>query len=549
MPNFSNIIDPARNWWDSATPPTRAAAVGLGAVVIAGLIFAAILAASPDYTPVFRDVPPRDAAAIETTLREHNIPMQFNDKDGTVSVPSKDESEATMSVEAAGILSKDKDPNSAAVEGISQISPLMDHDAETAQLIHANESEIDRKLQGLNAINTAAVTFAPGDQNDVFSPDVAPTASVILGIKQGQSLDDDQINGIVNLVADSYSNLKPENITVLDQNSNALWNPKSSNHTPNIDKQFQSDEAYAQTIKTKLLDELSVFGPNNTRVAVNAVLDHDQTHIDQTENTKGPTVSNTSTEEKLQGNVAPPVGGVPGVASNTGPTVYEGGGSASGAGNYSKTSELNNYAVNTTHKIIDVGFGSVKSLSATVWVNSTVAAPDIAKIQQMVATTIGVQPGDPTRAVAVNQVKFDNTAQKAADAQMRSVASQEMWANIIKVITVSIVGCILLYFLTRTSKRRMTGEPQLALAGGGANIGFLEDASDQDVGNMLEERPLRIEDVLAEMPDAEQPRHRRRRMHAPSIEEQQDLKLESIQEMINTHPESVALLMKGWIAE
>lgn len=549
MPNFSNIIDPARNWWDNATPPTRAAAVGLGALVLAGMIFAAVLAASPDYTPIFRDVPPRDAAAIQATLREHNITMQFDDKDGTVSVPSKDESEATMTVEAAGILSKDKDPNSAAVEGISQISPLMDHDAETAQLIHANESEIDRKLQGLTAVNTAAVTFAAGDRSDVFSPDVAPTASVILGLKQGESLDDDQINGIVNLVADSYSNLKPVNITILDQNSNALWNPKNNDHTPNIDKQFQSDNAYAAGIKEKLLDELSVFGPNNTRVVVNAVLDHDQTHIDQTENTAGPIVSNTSTNEKLQGNVAPPVGGVPGVASNTGPTVYEGGGSPSGAGNYSKNTELNNHAVNTTRKVIEVGFGSVKSLSATVWVNSTVAATDLSKIQQMVATTIGVQPGDPTHVVAVNQVQFDNSAQKAQAAQMRSVASQELWANIIKVIAISVVGCILLYFLTRSGNRRPTGEPQLALAGGGANIGFLEGGSDQDVGNMLEERPLRIEDVLAEMPEVEPVRHRRRRMHAPSIEEQQDLKLESIQEMISSHPESVALLMKGWIAE
>ena len=50
------------------------------------------------------------------------------------------------------------------------------------------------------------------------------------------------------------------------------------------------------------------------------------------------------------------------------------------------------------------------------------------------------------------------------------------------------------------------------------------------------------------MPEAEPSRPRRRRQHA-SIEEQQDLKLEAIQDMVNNHPESVALLMKGWMAE
>ncbi len=65
---------------------------------------------------------------------------------------------------------------------------------------------------------------------------------------------------------------------------------------------------------------------------------------------------------------------------------------------------------------------------------------------------------------------------------------------------------------------------------------------------LVEERPLTVEDVLAEMPEAD-PQRPRRRLRAPSIEEQQDLKMESIRTMINGHPESVALLLKGWMAE
>ncbi len=64
----------------------------------------------------------------------------------------------------------------------------------------------------------------------------------------------------------------------------------------------------------------------------------------------------------------------------------------------------------------------------------------------------------------------------------------------------------------------------------------------------MEERPLTVEDVLAEMPDIDTQRPRRQ-VRAPSIEEQQDLKMESIRSMIVGHPESVTLLLKGWMAE
>ena len=69
----------------------------------------ASLAASPDYQAIYHGVSGKDASAIEAVLREHSIAMHFDDKDGTVSVPSKDESNATMYIEAAGILSKDSD--------------------------------------------------------------------------------------------------------------------------------------------------------------------------------------------------------------------------------------------------------------------------------------------------------------------------------------------------------------------------------------------------------------------------------------------------------
>jgi len=198
-------------------------------------------------------------------------------------------------------------------------------------------------------------------------------------------------------------------------------------------------------------------------------------------------------------------------------------------------------------------------MSVAALVDASVPAENIPKIKDIVSTAIGVVPGDNTRFVSVQQIAFDMSAQKAQATQMQSVASQQLWSNIARALAVCVVAIVLLILLTRGGRGSAAG-PQLALAGGGANIGLLhsmpeaELASFSDRGgdrmaeHQLEDRPLTVEDVLAEMPEADAYRPRRK-MRAPSIEEQQDLKMESIQTMISAHPESVALLIKGWMAE
>ena len=146
---------------------------------------------------------------------------------------------------------------------------------------------------------------------------------------------------------------------------------------------------------------------------------------------------------------------------------------------------------------------------------------------------------------------------------MQSLASQQLYSNIARALAVAVVAVVLLVLLTR-SGRRTASQPQLALAGGGANIGHLEEGDDINallgrsghapsqplapaMNQRVEDRPLTVEDILSEMPE---PEHRpRRRQRVQSIEEQQDMKMESIRTMVEAHPDSVALLLKGWMAE
>ena len=570
MALFTNIWDSLRGWWQSAPPATRALATGLTLLLVAGLAVAGSLATSPDYQAIYHGVSGKDASAIEAVLREHSIAMHFDDKAGTVSVPSKDESNATMYIEAAGILSKDS--NIVGIESLKSLGFGLTSENENRQILAANEGELARKLMRLDPVQSAAVSIALPSSSTFVGNETPPTASVILTLKSGESLSSLQVKGMVNLVAHSVTGLTAQNVTLTDQTGVPLWKDNGAGGNSLGDGQPGDENAKASEMERKKLQSVldQAFGPGKAIITVNAELNLDQTSLDLTEHIPVPGTKNglkisTKTEEETYSGVngsSPPVGGVTGGAANLNAPSYPTGGAGAGAGGgggkYDKTATVENYVPNDKHTITQVAPGGVKKMSVAALVDASVPAENIPKIKDVISTAIGVVPGDNTRFVSVQQIAFDQSAQKAQATQVQSVMSQQLWTNIARALAVCVVAVVLLFLLTRGGMR--SSGPQLAHAGGGANIGLLHSMPETDMAafsdrggdrmaeHHLEERPLTVEDVLAEMPEAESYRPRRK-VRAPSIEEQQDLKMESIQTMISAHPESVALLIKGWMAE
>jgi flagellar biosynthesis/type III secretory pathway M-ring protein FliF/YscJ len=140
-----------------------------------------------------------------------------------------------------------------------------------------------------------------------------------------------------------------------------------------------------------------------------------------------------------------------------------------------------------------------------------------------------------------------STALASADAARQKAAETQARNNLMaQIAAVALVAFILLFLYSRQKKAAVINrEIQLRALESAQARGLLPDG--QSVGSMetlLAEPPLTIDDVLGEMPEARP----RKSITAPEIEEQQDLKLESIRDMIRSHPEAVALLMKGWIS-
>ncbi len=560
----------------TATPVTRAMATGMVIFLGIGLAVAGSLATSPDYQPIYHGVSGKDAAAMETVLHGHGIEMRYDDKDQTVSVPAKDESNATMYVAAAGILSQDSVADGTETDAVP-ISPMDSPDVVTQKQNTAKEVAMDRKLMRLDPISSAAVSISAGTATTLFGNDTAPTASVILTLKPGQTLSSLQVKGVINLVAHAVTGLTPDNVTLTDQTGMPLGKADDTGD-PGLPG---GENARASEMARKDIQDLldRTVGLHKAIVTVHAELNLDQTSTDSIQHTPQPgqkvglPVSVRSKEEDYSGGGAgaAPVGGVAGAGSNLNVPSYNTGGGGSGGGKYANTDTTTNYDNDVTHTQTKVAPGSIKKETVTALVDTSVPADTVAKLKDSIATAIGATPGDTTRFVTVQQFAFDTSAQKLETSQMQSLASQQLYSTIARALAVAVVAVVLLVLLTRTGKRP-AAQPQLALAGGGANIGHLAEEGGDDIaallgrsgsrsagsgqlydsqpdgsGQMMEERPLTVEDILSEMPEPEN--RPRRRPRVQSIEEQQDMKMESIRTMVDAHPESVALLLKGWMAD
>lgn len=556
-----------RAWWQGATPATRAMATGLVLLMVVGMVVAASLAASPDYHAIYHGVSGKDASAIEAVLREKSISMHFDDKDGTISVPAKDESNAFMYIEAAGILSKDT-----VVDGLGDIDKITigtTPEVERQRMLNEAQGELSRKLMRLDPVQTAAVSLALPSESSFVGEETPPSASVILTLKQGESLSGLQIKGIVNLIAHAIPNLTTQNVALTDQTGVPLWKDNGAGGVGTDGTLMAENDKFSED-KRKIVQGLldQTVGRGKAVVTVNAELSQDVVTRHSVQHTPalgmrtGLPVSVRDKQETYSGAGTPPVGGIAGAGGNLNVPSYQTGGGTGSGGKYSTGDTVTNYENDVTDTQTQVAPGDLKKLSVAALVDTSVPPEAIATLKESIAAAVGAFPGDNTRLVTVRQIAFDMSAQKAQAGQAQALASQALWSNIARALAVCAVAIVLLILLTRSSGRR-AGQPQLALAGGGANIGHLDSMPDAEMAaildaagargtergmeHVLEERPLTVEDVLAEMPDPEG--RPRRRARVPSIEEQQDLKMESIRSMINAHPESVTLLLKGWMAD
>ena len=173
---------------------------------------------APDYGVLYSNLSDRDGGAIIASLQQMNIPYKFTEGGGALLVQANKVPEARLRLAAQGL------PKGGTVGfelmdaqkfGTSQF-------AEQVNYQRALEGELARSINSISAVESARVHLALPKPSLFVRDQKKPSASVVLSLHRGRSIDEGQVSAIVHLISSSVPELSAKSITVVDQAGNLL---------------------------------------------------------------------------------------------------------------------------------------------------------------------------------------------------------------------------------------------------------------------------------------------------------------------------------------
>ena len=274
---------------------------------------------APDYRVLYSNLSDRDGGAIIASLQQMNVPYKFTEGGGSVLVAADQVHEARLRLAAQGL------PKGGAVGfelmdnqkfGVSQF-------AEQVNYQRALEGELAHSIESISAVQSARVHLALPKPSLFVRDQQKPSASVVLTLHRGRSIDEAQVNAMTHLISSSVPELTAKNVTIVDQGGNLLSMPSAG--TRGLDA---SQLKYVQEIEQSYVRRIEailqpIYGANNVHAQVAA--DVDFSVVENTDEKFGPNqepgtaaIRSQQSSDSEQQNATPP-GGVPGALSNQPP--------------------------------------------------------------------------------------------------------------------------------------------------------------------------------------------------------------------------------------
>ncbi|WP_434629230.1 flagellar M-ring protein FliF [Pseudomonas sp. Z1-14] len=209
--------------------------VGLAASVAIG--FAVVLwSQQPDYRPLYGSLEGMDAKQVMETLASADIPYTVEPNSGALLVKADDVARARLKLAAAGVTPTDGNIGFEILD--------KDQGLGTSQFMEATryrrglEGELARTISSLNNVKGARVHLAIPKSSVFVRDERKPSASVLVELYSGRSLEPGQVVAIINLVATSVPELSKSQITVVDQKGNLLSDQAENSELTMAGKQY-----------------------------------------------------------------------------------------------------------------------------------------------------------------------------------------------------------------------------------------------------------------------------------------------------------------------
>lgn len=500
------------------------------------------------YTLLFGSLDPKDVNEVMQTLDQEQVSYKIDQASGGILVPSDQVYALRLKLAAAGF------PKQAATGyqildaeqgfGISQFK-------ETTQYHRALEGELAKSIESINAVKSARVMLGLPKRSVFVRKQQKPSASVVVRLQPGRTLNEEQVSSIVYLVASSIPNMDIKDVTVVDQNGNLLTGDAHATGSLNMSmKQLDYTRTVEQTLSNRITNLLApiVGGEDKVRAQVTAELDF--TQQEQTRENYEPDPEAIRSEQairEINRNDGPT--GIPGALTNQPPRAGiapEEGYSPQNDPNLRNSSEkmTKNYELDRTVSHIKNSVGTIHRLSVAVvlddktsldeqqnLVRTPLSEEELLRYRRLVSDTVGL---DEARGDTLTVVNASFMVAPAEIVEATPIWQESWFWDLVKQLLAGLAVLLIIFGVIRPMLKDLSKKEESVLY-------YPEEvAEEEEAIENVDEIAKALEQMNKEV------EHTAAQSEAESADEH-DL-LERVRTMVAADPKMAAHIIKQWMA-
>ncbi len=455
-----------------------------GFLVAATLAVVVFFTSRTDFALLYGGLAPKDAGDVVAYLEEQSIEFEAGAGGTSIKVASDKVHTLRMTLARLGLPKSSGDGKGYELFDEKSTISMSDF-VQQVNKKRAIEGELGRSIAMISGVDSARVMVVMPETRLIVDDNKKPTASIMVNLKQEGIIDNEAVNSIRFLVANSVPGLQHNHVSVVDNFGNTLSaNEEGGSFGAMANNRLTARRNLELYLAGKVESILTgVLGPDQVRVTVSAEIDHDQvTHSSEVFDPTGSVTNNVMEKIDVTGISKPSPGGIVGTPININTSTNA---SGSGLANNQQNKTESTISFDNSRSTTNVvkAAGAIRRLTASVLVNQGTVPRDQAGMEQLtniVKNAIGMHAsGGAIRQdnIVVAEMTFNRAYIAEAQAQMSSAATKDMIGDILKNLLYVLLGAGALYAFVKLVRRSgedviQTGVPvgQLLGAGGEAML-------------------------------------------------------------------------------
>lgn len=518
----------------SLDPNQKAIILAAFALVISTLVVLTVWMNRIEYRVLYSNLSVQDAGNITKNLQDQKIPYKLQDQGATILVPANKLHDLRLELAREGL------PKNGHI-GYDDMFGKPDFQSsefvENIKYVRALQGELSKSIDKLEAVDESRVNLSIPRRRVYLDDDEKATASVVIKIRHGFNLNNEEIRGIAFLIAGAVQGLSIDNVTIMSTDGRLLSDFLQQGSLGSSTYQLQIQKDIQANIERKISALLNqTLGEGKSIVKAHVEISKDQkevkkvVYVPQTENVGVVRSSQTLFEDYQEVEGAAVNRDEPGqIELLDGEVIQEQNPAAQAAlrPDYRQRSATTNYEISQTIENEVVVPGEVKKISLGVIIDgaSGLTNEQIRSLTDVIASSAGI---DRTRGDDLT-VRVMNFYKEAEDDLTAEEEEKDMFAKYQRYLIPAAAPLLLLIFAILLTRKKKTKQEKTAA----------------DTKTPEKQAPLTqpIVDVRSDQPtDILGAAIREEKMHPEKVRE-------SVRRYARENPKAIAKLLEQWMHE